>query len=261
MPEEQLAVAANTLSDDGDFEADGTVATHAAVTTSVHGITDTSDLVVTADLADYQPLDAVLTATTASFTTADETKLDGITAGADVTSDLFYARVPATAVAETAPRTATTTANLTAPTASARLFLVSIPIAAGKTCNAITFTSGATAVSAATNQWFALFDSSLAKLAVTADDTSTAWGTSAAKTLNLSAPFVTTYTGLYYVGICVVASTIPTLRGVSAAVNDHTGIAPRMCGPSTTGLTDPASCPDPAGAPAASGVIPYAYIT
>jgi hypothetical protein len=35
-------------------------------------------------LGDKQPLSAVLTATTASFTTADETKLDGIAAGAEV---------------------------------------------------------------------------------------------------------------------------------------------------------------------------------
>ena len=38
------------------------------------------------ELATKQPLSAVLTATTASFTTADETKLDGVAAGATVNS-------------------------------------------------------------------------------------------------------------------------------------------------------------------------------
>lgn len=48
---------------------------------------DLADYTTTVDLvAGYQPLSAALTGTTASFTIADEGKLDGITAGADVTN-------------------------------------------------------------------------------------------------------------------------------------------------------------------------------
>lgn len=66
--------------------ASGLVSTHSADTTSVHGITDTSALLDTGDIGTtVQGYSAVLAATTASFTTADETKLDGIEAGADVT--------------------------------------------------------------------------------------------------------------------------------------------------------------------------------
>lgn len=75
------------------YEASGAVATHAADTTGVHGIADTSALLDTADIGvTVQGYTAVLAGTTASFTTADETKLDGIEAGA--TADQTASEVP-----------------------------------------------------------------------------------------------------------------------------------------------------------------------
>lgn len=65
---------------------DAELSAHASDTTSVHGIADTSALLDTSDIGvSVQGYSAVLAGTTASFTTADETKLDGIEAGADVT--------------------------------------------------------------------------------------------------------------------------------------------------------------------------------
>lgn len=82
-----------------DFEAAGAVSTHAAVTTSVHGIADTSALLDTGDIgSSVQAHDAVLDATTASFTTADETKLDGIETAA--TADQTGAQIKAAYEAE-----------------------------------------------------------------------------------------------------------------------------------------------------------------
>lgn len=68
---------------DASYEAAGAVAAHEADTLGVHGIADTSALLDNADIGTtVQAHSAVLSATTASFTTADETKLDGIAAGA-----------------------------------------------------------------------------------------------------------------------------------------------------------------------------------
>lgn len=70
------------------YETAGAVSTHSSDTTSVHGIADTSALLDTADIGvSVQAYSAVLAATTASFTTADETKLDGIETAADVTDE------------------------------------------------------------------------------------------------------------------------------------------------------------------------------
>lgn len=60
-----------------------TVSAHVADTTNVHGITDTSALLDSDDIGvSVQAHSAVLDATTASFTTDDENKLDGIESGA-----------------------------------------------------------------------------------------------------------------------------------------------------------------------------------
>lgn len=60
----------------------------------------------------YQPLSAVLTATTASFTTADETKLDGIETGAQVNTVTASNTVTFTNKRVT-PRTGSTTSSAT----------------------------------------------------------------------------------------------------------------------------------------------------
>jgi len=89
----QYALADGTR---GTFEAAGAVSTHAALTTGVHGLGGASQLNVGttagtvaagdhAHTGTYQPLATVLTNTTAAFTTAQETKLSGIEAAADVT--------------------------------------------------------------------------------------------------------------------------------------------------------------------------------
>ena len=76
--------------------ATSAVSTHAALTTGVHGLGGASQLnvgttagtVAAGDHAHagvYQPIATVLTNTTAAFTTAQETKLSGIEAAADVT--------------------------------------------------------------------------------------------------------------------------------------------------------------------------------
>jgi hypothetical protein len=69
-----------------------------------------------------------------------------------------------------------------------RVLLMPIWYEAGTVVNSITFLSGTTALSAGTNQWFALADSSYLTLAKSADDTSTAWGSNTLKTLNMSSP-------------------------------------------------------------------------
>jgi hypothetical protein len=106
----------------------------------------------------------------------------------------------------------------------------------GVTITTITFVSGATAAVTPTNQWFALCDSSRTVLRVTANDTTTAWGSSTVKSLNLTSTFTTTYSGLHYLACCVTAGTVPTFRGANAGT--FTGVATQSF-LSTTGQTTP----------------------
>ncbi len=171
-------------------------------------------------------------------------------------TDLFR---PAGAIAETQPRNGGQT-NVAALT-SGRLMLCAIVLPAAAVITSITFAAGSTAATLPNNQWFALYDKNLGKLGVTADDTSAAWSAAALKTLALSAQYTVPATDLYYLGVCVVATTPPTLAGVSSIAAVGTVTTPAVVGLSTTGLTTPATAPNTAAALASVSAYPYAYVS
>ncbi len=107
--------------------------------------------------------------------------------------------------------------------------------------------AGLIAVGSATLGFAGLFDSSRNQLAVTSNDTTTAWAANTVKTLLVTTPYTVTTSGLYYVGIMVAATTVPTLKGPAAltATQVH-GAAPIINGNSSSGLTT--SLPNPAAA-------------
>lgn len=146
-----------------------------------------------------------------------------------------------------------------------------IVIPGGRACSSITFMSSSTAAVTPTNQWFCLIDrATLAVLATTVDDTTNAWAATTAKTLQ----FATTIGGATpggsytpanaveaYLGICVVATTVPNLTAGSFTVTLN-AIPPMLTGSSNTGLTGPASLPATINAVGgAFGTIPMAWIS
>ncbi len=147
---------------------------------------------------------------------------------------------------ETFDRHDITETNVAALT-SGQLFLQAIWLEAGMVVRWISFCSATTAGATLTNQLFGLFDSSRNQLAVTSNDTTTAWAANTVKTLLVTTPYTVTTSGLYYVGIMVAATTVPTLKGPAAltATQVH-GAAPIINGNSSSGLTT--SLPNPAAA-------------
>ena len=124
-----------------------------------------------------------------------------------------------------------------------------IPLSRGMKVSTITFWSGGTGAGTPTNQWFTLRDSARVLLGVTADDTTTAWGTNVAKTLTLASPVVIPADGFYYIGIMVKATTTPTMTGIASISTGPRAANPIPAGTTAdTGLTDPASAPSTAGA-------------
>lgn len=167
--------------------------------------------------------------------------------------------LPTGAIAQTVPRVSAGT-NFAA-LVSAQLLLVAIWLPASVTVTSITFVSGTQALVTGVNQWFALYSAARGKLGVTSDDTSTAWGASTAKTLNLATPQAITAEGLYYLGCMVKATTVPSLVGQSAtpATKD---IPPILSGLSTAALTNPASAPATAAAiTTGQTAVEYAYVS
>lgn len=128
--------------------------------------------------------------------------------GSGVWSGRNRSQIPTGALQETIPANLT---NSNKSLASGTIVAQGIHLIAGLTISSISFASASQAAVAPTVQVFGLYDSALARLRVTADDTSTAWGSNTVKTLNLTSSFVTTYTGLHYLAILVVAGTPPNI--------------------------------------------------
>ncbi len=141
------------------------------------------------------------------------------------------------ALAETFDRNLCDEVN-SAVLSSGRLSGAAIWLEAGMTISSISFHSATTAAGTPTNQLFGLFDSSRNLLRSSTNDTTTAWAANSLKTLSLTSTFTTTYSGLYYLGIMVTATTVPTLKGNTARVGGQLQAqAPSMGGTSNTGLT------------------------
>lgn len=164
---------------------------------------------------------------------------------------------PSGAIAQSINRSAGgAIANTAASLSSGRLHLVAVWLPANTTVTSISWYTGTTAASGTVSHWmFGLFDSSRVPLRSTADQTSTAWGASTIKTVNLTSTFVTTYTGLHYLGMFIVA-TVPTLM-CATSTTVATGQAPITSGFSSTGLTT--AMPNPAAAITATLFVPWAW--
>ena len=106
------------------------------------------------------------------------------------------------------------TGNLAALTTQV-MTTVALPLQAGDVVTSLTFVSATTAANTPTNWWYALYSPAGALLAQTADQTNGAWAANTAKKLALATPQLITEAGVYYAGIMVKASTVPTLVGVT----------------------------------------------
>lgn len=146
--------------------------------------------------------------------------------------------------------------NLTAMLSTGRITLVRVYLAAGQVVNSISFCSATTAGGTLTAQWFGLYSPALAKLAITADDTSTAWAANTRKTLAFATPYKALVSGDVYAAINVTATTVPTLLGKTGNTA-ATGATPVSSGYGDSSLTNAASAPDPCAALTALAGTPW----
>lgn len=140
--------------------------------------------------------------------------------------------------------------------------MTSVPIKlyAGDVVTNISVRSGATAAGTPTNYWVALYSSAStpALLAQSADQTSTAWAANTTKTLALATAQTISQSGIYWVGIMVTATTVPTLLGTVVAPAIVTGER-NLSQSSGSSLT--ASAPATIASPAAKQFAPYVVLT
>ncbi|MDX3582534.1 hypothetical protein [Streptomyces europaeiscabiei] len=140
--------------------------------------------------------------------------------------------------------------------------MTSVPIYlhAGDVITNVSFRSGATAADTPTNWFFALYSKAAtpALLAQTADQTTTAWAANTTKTVALATAQTITESGIYWVGIMVKATAVPTLLGTIAAPAIATGER-NLSQSSGSSLTTTA--PATIATPTAKQFVPYVVLT
>lgn len=195
-----------------------------------------------------------------------ELREDGVWVHRDYSGAEYAYNVPAQAnlgiagtLAETMPRMLSGTTNTTAG-ATGTLFMNAINLTAGQLVSNITIVSATTAQVTPTNYFFALYDANRNLLAQSANQTTTVWTASTVKTLAMTTPYRIPTTGLYYIGLLQVATTIATIAGGAAKLNAaFVANAPILHGTSTTGLTT--ALPNPAAAITAGTASIYAAVS
>lgn len=162
-------------------------------------------------------------------------------------------------IAETIPRELCPEVNTTAG-ATGTLFLQAIYLKAGQVVSSITIWSATTAAGTPTNGFFALYDANRNLVAQSANSTTEAWAANSAKTKAMTTPYKVPTSGLYYVGLLQVATTIATIKGGNARTGGQlAAAAPTLAGTSSTGLTT--TLPNPAAAITAGTASIYAAVS
>lgn len=163
---------------------------------------------------------------------------------------------PTGAIVETMSRAHAPLTNVSGALTSGTMAASAIVLYKGQQFSSASFSSGSTALSGGTNQWFAVYryvsgpNHSLE--AITASDGATAWSANSIKTLAFSTGgsvsggvFTVPETGVYYLCVMVQATTVPTLIGFTGQANAN-GRQPQAAFiTGGTALTNVASAPNP----------------
>jgi len=146
---------------------------------------------------------------------------------------------------------------------SGTLYIRSIGILAGTLISNITFLTHAQAESGGSYGWYVLLDQNMKVRAVTANQVSPTFFTASTMlTLPVGTAYRATYTGLFYVGICVVATGMPSIAGDGALASGVAGASPVFCGSSSTGQTNPPTVTTQMAAASGNGNFNfYAYLS
>lgn len=146
--------------------------------------------------------------------------------------------MPAAAQAETYPRILATSAQALT---SGTLTVCSIALPQYMTLSAIAMSTKGTGKTGGTHGWYVLLDQNRVVRMVTADqtDAATVWGTTNTLYSLSTNSYTTTYTGLYYLGIMVAASSPPNIVTCGGGTGGVANASPVLAGTSSTGQTTP----------------------
>ena len=269
LDQAQTFTAARTFSGDVVLSQNGGKDTLAlSDTTADVGITIGADTNLYRSAANILKTDDALTVTGATILSSTlavtgTSALTGVvTATGGVVGVSTNTYKPTAAAFETWPRSAgfTGSSQSLAPSATVTMYAIELP--AGVTVSNISVMSGTVAAIAPTVQFFGLYttsstNSTVSRLATSADDGSTAWGANTLKTLAMTTPYAVVTSGLYYVAVLVTAATVPDFIAATSVAHAATvTLAPRASGFYDTAQS---SLPATATYSSANSLVAYAY--
>jgi hypothetical protein len=213
----------------GDFIIDRTGLKWVCTAAGTPG-TWASDLLLTVTASDIQPAGIRALGNSAKAAAANHVHQN---------SDLSLYLAPSGATSETLPRSVASV-NFSG-LASQQVYVSAIPLPAGLAVNNITMMVGSAAFTGVTHGWYALLDSGLVVRAVSADQASGNWGSIfTAVSLSVAASgYTTSYSGLYYVAVCITFTGSGQFSAAPASAGGVTGLAPVLSGTSSSGQTTP----------------------
>jgi hypothetical protein len=121
---------------------------------------------------------------------------------------------PDTLLERSIPRLDATDVTIALAT-TGKMTLAKVTLEGGELVTNLSFISGTTAGATMTSWWLALFDPDGKLIAQTADQVAGAIAASTVFTLPLSAPKRMGQSGIHRIGLCIAASTVPTVRGIT----------------------------------------------
>jgi hypothetical protein len=168
-----------------------------------------------------------------------------VTAGDCARMNLDLWTAPSPALRETFPRYQAVGGAASATLTSGTLYLTAIALPQYLTVTNIAVCTKATALTGLSHGWVVLCDNSSPPVvrAVSADQTSGTWLSvvNTPYSLPVAAPYVTAYTGLYYLGMMAAATGMPSMLVVANQMLALVAAAPVLGGSSSTAQTTPPS--------------------
>jgi hypothetical protein len=170
--------------------------------------------------------------------------------------------LPTGKIAQTIPRDiGAVTNNVAAVHTSGVETVMWIYFHAGQVVSNIDYWSGTTAAVSPTHQWCTLRDASLNLLGVTDDKTTEAWPANTGKTFAVASPYTIPTSGRYNIGFVMTAATMISGVGISAGGSINPQVLPLRMGSTGSGLTTPATAPNPAAALTTIGALQYITVS
>lgn len=169
---------------------------------------------------------------------------------------------PSLTAVETMPRIVMSAQNVAIGAVTGTVYMTAINLQSGMVINNLGFISGTTSANTPTHWWLGIADSGGVQRAHTADQLSTAVGTSTSFVVALTTPYTVPTTGVYYFLLSMTATSNCTISG-HGSIPGSSQVGPVLAGVSSSGAQSTPGTDDTTtyNTPTGDNPVGYFYVT